>query len=887
MATRRPPDDAGSLPVWPFVGRTAQLDAVRAALGDGSGFGVVVAGPAGAGKTRLAAQVGSGVSGFVVAAVRGTTAAADIPFGAIAHLLPERFPPEGSANPLRWAAEALRPRAGDALLLRVDDAHLLDSASAALIHQMVLHRGARLLATVRSGEPAPDPIVALWKDGLVRRLELEPLPVEETDRLLGRVLGGRVERATLRRLWRVTQGNLLYLRELVIAGRTTGTLDEADGLWRWHGDLSLTPRLRDLVEARIGDVHDDERRALEFVALGEPLGADILIRLTDAVAVERCEARQLITTFRDGRRLQIRPAHPLYGEVVRARADPDRTREMLARLADAVEATGPRRREDALRVAVWRLDAGTAGQPLPLIRACRLAMSLFDVALAQRLGRAAIDAGGGTAAALPLAYALFFDDRPEEAEEILRRAAEAPATDRDRSVHARTRALGLTWSVGDDVDAHRIVDEAASSVAEPATRQELLVMSAFIHFFAGRPEDADRQLARARRLGGAMNPASAAEAAVVEGLRLTHSGRTVRARAVAETALREVARWRDEAPDAFWSLHCVRLLSHLFDGDLASAEQVTGLVQQHMREESPWRLGVAGFDGHRAQIRLLRGKAVDAIRSCRDGIAQLGSDGKGFAGLCFGELAHASALLGDVETARTALAAAERRSLRTFVPIDFPAVLARAWVLAAGGDLGAAVTSALAAAASAETHGLLGYRMFALHDVVRLGAASRVAKDLARLCATMDGPLAPVCARHAAAAVAGDGPELDAVSRAFERMGMLLHAAEAGAQAAAAYPPGDRAGVFAASRAWALAQGCQGARTPALRGLIPPRLTARQREIARLAAAGSSNREIAERLVLSPRTVANHLVGVYGRLGVGDRAALAELLGSLDASWFE
>ncbi|GAB3964417.1 LuxR family transcriptional regulator [Actinoallomurus acanthiterrae] len=875
--------DAGTPPpLWPFVGRTAQLDAVRSIVGDEARGGVVVAGPAGAGKSRLAAQAAAGLEGFTVAPVRGTAAAADIPFGAFAHLLPERFPAAAGVNPLRWAAEALRPPAGETLLLTVDDAHLLDAASAALIHQMVLHCRARLLATVRGGEPVPDPIVALWKDGLVRRLELEPLPVEETGRLLAQVLGGRIEEATLRRLWRVTQGNLLYLREMVLAGRTAGALEETGGLWRWHGDLSLTPRLRDLVEARIGDVDEDERRALEFATLGEPLGADVLIRLTGAVAVERCEARQLITTFRDGHRLQVRPAHPLYGEVVRARADSGRIREMLARLADAVEATGSRRREDALRVAVWRLDSGTARQPLPLIAACRLAMSVFDIALAQRLGRAAVDAGGGPAAALSLAYTLFFDDRPEEAEETLRRFMGTPATDQERSVYARTRVLGLAWSVGDDADAQRVVDEAVSAVTDPVIHQDLLVLSAFVHFFAGHPLASDRQLARARRLGDAMTPASAAQAAVVEGLRLAHGGHTERARAVADATLREVDRWRDDAPDAFWSLQCVRLLSHLFDGDLAAADEVTGLTRRLMREEAPWRLGMAGFDGHRAQIHLLAGRPADAVRFSRDGIAQLGEQRTGFAGLCFGELAHASALLGDLATARTALAAAERRSLKTFVPIDFPAALARAWVHAAGGDLGAAVSAALTAADAAETHGLRCYRMFALHDAVRLGAAPAVADDLARLCATVDGPLAAVCARHAAAVVTANGAELDAVSRAFERMGMLLHAAEAAAQAAAAYAPGDRAGVFAASRAWALARSCQGARTPALRDLTAPRLTTRQREIARLAAAGLSNREIADRLVLSTRTVANHLVGVYGRLGVGDRAALADLLGALD-----
>jgi DNA-binding NarL/FixJ family response regulator len=50
-----------------------------------------------------------------------------------------------------------------------------------------------------------------------------------------------------------------------------------------------------------------------------------------------------------------------------------------------------------------------------------------------------------------------------------------------------------------------------------------------------------------------------------------------------------------------------------------------------------------------------------------------------------------------------------------------------------------------------------------------------------------------------------------------------------------------------------------------------PLLTARQREVVRLLAEGWSNAAIAERLVLSRRTVDAHLRTVYARLGVASR----------------
>jgi DNA-binding NarL/FixJ family response regulator len=50
-------------------------------------------------------------------------------------------------------------------------------------------------------------------------------------------------------------------------------------------------------------------------------------------------------------------------------------------------------------------------------------------------------------------------------------------------------------------------------------------------------------------------------------------------------------------------------------------------------------------------------------------------------------------------------------------------------------------------------------------------------------------------------------------------------------------------------------------------------LSQRELEVLELVAAGSTNREAAARLFISEATVKSHLIHIYGKLGVGDRAA--------------
>ena len=61
-------------------------------------------------------------------------------------------------------------------------------------------------------------------------------------------------------------------------------------------------------------------------------------------------------------------------------------------------------------------------------------------------------------------------------------------------------------------------------------------------------------------------------------------------------------------------------------------------------------------------------------------------------------------------------------------------------------------------------------------------------------------------------------------------------------------------------------------------------MTAREIDVLHLVADGLTNAEIADRLVLSPRTVHAHLRSIYDKLGVNSRTAAAHAVASLFAS---
>jgi len=873
---------------WPFVGRAGELARVDQGMVDPTESGLVVEGPPGIGKTRFIQEVAERADPARCAVLRATATRATmaIPLGALAPLLPANLPSTSERlNLLRAAADALLGSSGDRrLVLLVDDAHLLDDISVALLHQLVRFGNAYVLVTIRSGEPPPEPIVALWASDLIHRIDLQPLTQGEVHQLLTGALGTAVEDATAERLWWSAQGNILLLRELVRAALDTGVLRRVEGAWQLGGPLALTPHLMNLVDGRIRQLGPEEVEVLELLAYGEPLSADLLSRLVPASAIEALESRLLITVELDRRRRQLRLGHPLYGDAMRSRCPRLRAWRLQGRLAEAVEAAGGRRIDDPLRIAVWRLESGNGASADLLLAGGWRAWAMLDLALAGRLGRAALEAGGGVAAGQLLWRVLLLESRNAEAERLLAGLADAAADDSERTEIASGRVYHLFWGLDDPSAALAVLDRAVAEVADPERRDELLVLRAALLAHLGEAGAALEALAGIERLQATKQQSRATVGGqIARGLALAYLGQSGEAIPILRRAAHDAVRWLSDLPWVVQWTHLVLCQASVLAGEFEDASRLAGRWYDSVPNPSlAW--GRIVWCLILAQAERGRGHLAEAGRWLRQGLDLLGEyslHGRTFASLLFGESAHVAALRGDLTAAEASLREAEahrQRSQELFWPwIE----MACPWVAAAAGDRRRGAVRALELAERARARGALDFEALALHDAARLGVPAKVAGRLGELAATLTSSLVAAYARHAGAAAGSSGTALEAVAAEFEALGADLLAAEAAAEAARAYGrAGKRSSEARATiRARALAERCGGALLPALDPRSNLGLTPREWEVASLAAQGLSNQSISEQLVISPRTVGNHLHNLYRKLGVKGRDELSALFG--------
>ncbi|HEY3556554.1 MAG TPA: LuxR C-terminal-related transcriptional regulator [Kribbella sp.] len=864
---------------WPLTGRDEELAAIDRATSCKTGArGVVLAGAPGVGKTRLAreALARADGNGRPTSWVAATASSRHLPLGALALLVGDV-----GGDP-RWMLQ----RAADALLavaadnqpvLVVDDAHLLDDLSASLVQQLVVQRKASVVVTVRSGEPAPHAVESLWKDGYLDRIEVQALSFDETAALVTAVLGGTLERTSAHRMYDLSDGNVLFLRHIVAGELAAGHLGEHAGEWRWRGGVTVSAELAELVGRRLVGLPGEITELLDMLALAGPLDEKAVVQLAPRSIVEKAEALGLVRVGIEADQAVVRLDHPLYGEVRLAQLGTLRARRLRGAIATALSELPADSTATTLRQALLQLDSDLPPDVELLTAAAQAALRLFDWRLAQRLANAAIQAGGGFEASLALSYALGFGLDPLAADRTLERLVDTAGDDLQLVRASAPRAGHLYYMQGRISEAMQVLEQARLAIHDAAMRPLVDGMRAM---FAAMSADADTALRLAAEVLAA-GPLPPQVELCARWARVTSLGAIGRTDEIGEPEDRQhrtaSASYDSSLPRIGYGEQHVRALC--VAGRVRQAGDLARTLRPDVRDTADVYSLMAESVVGRADLAHGRvGAARKVAARCLDGLR--GRDTSGWLYVTAMTLANACAMAGDGPAARAAAEEMERERHPGFTVLETERLLTWAWVEAAEGSTTGAVDHAHKAATHAADHGQWGFEAFALAAAVRFGDLT-AADRLVGLERCVQGPLVTAAATQAVALAASDAEGLLEASKSFENMGDLSGAADAAAQAAQCYLiEGARAAhMQACSRARRLQSECDGIMTPALAATLHPLpITDREREIVALAATGLSNRDIAERLVISLRTVEGHLYRAGAKLGTSDRSQFAALL---------
>jgi DNA-binding CsgD family transcriptional regulator len=921
-----------------LVGRDREFTALRdrhAAAQTGHGAVVLVAGEAGIGKTTLVErfrrsvlEAGEPVLTGRAVADEGVPALwpwrrllADAPvdgFASLPRLAPDLLdagtgvdasldPAAARFRAIDRTVAALRAVAEPAgLVLMLEDLHWADDASLLLLRHLCGEvAGSRILVlgTFRDPDGAvglPAALAEVCGMSTVEVLRLGPVSAADVAALL--IGSGPVHPTWPDHVHRRTGGNPLFVRELARVLAQHGVLGEP------AHDLPLPTELRRLVGYRLGRLSADCQRLLGVCsAIGDEIDVAVLdaVGLDLAILAEAVAAGVLVEDPESPAVLRFSHA------VVREARYENLTRaERLAvhrRLADVSEAPGERARhrvqaavDPASRHAA-ALACRDAARAATGRRAVEEALRWYRQALALWHGDDGADRADRAALLVDAAGAAYGAGLALEALALCEQAADL-ADQLDRPDLLAAAAL-VVRGMGGEVNAGvlRLCERAlATGTGDEAIRAQLLAQRAFALSEVDSPAAAEPYSAEALALAETSGDAGALLAALHARHQVVNLPGGVAERLALGTRMLALAASADRPDAALWG-HLWRVEGQFQVGAVDELDKELRELG-HLAERLGWPVAwwhLRRAQGARAALTGRFDEAVAHMRQARDLAAHLQDEAAV-------PLYHSQVQAVYQLTGRFGDMEPEIVRMAMEIPVPISWAVFGPYLHAAGDHAGAAVlyerllgalptlpydsrrvaivtaTGQLAAAfgdrePAARCYDLLRpYAEYYLYSASgTYGAMSRILGELA---VTLD--RSDDADRHLADAVrmetrigalpylalaqlahadllrrrAGTG-DLDRATRLVERAG---HTAR-------------RLGMAPAlARATALA-----AELTALSRRTEPQLTAREREIAGLVADGLANRTIAERLVLSERTVEAHVRSILAKLGMTNRTQIA------------
>ena len=843
-----------------------------------------MAGP-GIGKSSMAEAISERLAGELnILQIHGSSALAAVPFGVLTPYTGD-LTAEESVSPVAvlrsmWTYfEKLKAGNGAPVLMVVDDAHYLDEASAGVVADLISAGWATVVAAARPRPGLPQPLDQLWYDGLAERVDLRPLSREQIEEVLAHVLDGTVPDATIDAVWTASGGNPRILDALLHDAAEAGILSKRNGIWILLGPLPADgPRLTAVVAKDHLRRKPEEQEALKLIALAGPVGRKVIEDISGAPVVRSLLDQQMAVET-SGVPAELSLWNSLFASAIRNTISVSRSLQLQQKIRAHQDGTvlGG---EGRLRSVEWALECGLKVSDEDLLESAMEALSRFRNESARSIAARIQEPSAVPLAQAIQARALYNDGVYAEAAALLDECwlrlvddAQGPAVLLLRvSAH---QAAGQTMAaVAEDIRRH-----APSSDGGPAWPGQLLHLLRL-----GADADSQGLAAEVARIRDAGLSETKGEPLAALGEALLAHACTAAGRPC--DGLDAGLRAASELPPLEGSLYFFpefalgRLVTcYLSMGEWESAErELNSYADANLA-------GAATFNG---SLQVLRGysllrqgrmerayqvllPAVEALR-LNDPLQlfRFGSALGFYVAARLGDASQAKRLEQDY---RDAVAGAPAHDL-----------LAAAYAAAAAEYIshdGKGLASLHTLMTTAEASGRAGYLLELLAMCWDLGDPSVIPRvqDAAR---GLQGRWAAAMLTLASSWEAADGDALMDTAAALEESGFVNLAREAYARASTVL---EQSGERRRSRqAVAQREKCDhelGERFREGRFIAAApavHLTRREQDIVELAVQGLTDREIAQRLMVSVRTVEGHLYRTYVKLGVRSRDELESAL---------